>query len=296
VRVTAEWFPARERALASGIFNSGAAIGAIVAYPLISRLVDAWGWPAAFVAVGATGYLWLVGWWLVYRTPPRVRTVVRAPRIPAWRLLRTRFLASLTLSKVFLDPVWYFYIFWFPDYLSTAHGLSNLEIGKIGWIPFLTADLGNLVGGWCTGRLIRRGLSVSVARKTMVTISALMMTAAIPAAFCSEVGQAVALVSLATFGYTSYSANALAFPADVFPQEVVGAAWGLASMGSGFGGMVFMWLSGLVVDAYGYTPAFVAYGILPLLAAGIVLFCMGPLRPMPEFCQRGISTSPPSFR
>lgn len=283
VKVVAEWFPARERALASGIFNSGAAIGAIVAPPVVAFLVVAMGWQAAFVAVGVTGYLWLAGWWLLYHTPTHVLHEAKAPPAPPWRLLRTRFLASLTLSKIFLDPVWYFYIFWFPKYLSSVHGLSTAQIGKTGWIPFVTADLGNLVGGWLTGRLIRRGLSVSAARKTMIALSALLMTTAIPAAYASNVTQAILWVSVATFGYTSYNANALAFPADVFPKNMVGSIWGLASLGSGLGGMLFSWLSGRVIDAHGYMPVFVAYGIMPLIAAFIVLAFIGPLRPMAEF-------------
>jgi ACS family hexuronate transporter-like MFS transporter len=280
VKVVAEWFPARERALASGIFNSGAAIGAIVAPPAVAAIVLGLGWPAAFVAVGATGYLWLAGWWLLYRTPEHVRREVQSPPAPPWRLLRTRFLASLTLSKIFLDPVWYFYIFWLPKYLASVHGMDTARIGKTFWIPFVTADLGNLIGGWLTGLLIGRGLSVTVARKTMVALSALLMTAAIPAAYAANVTHAILLVSVATFGYTSYNANALAFPADVFPKNMVGSIWGLASLGSGLGGMLFMWLSGRVIDAFGYTPVFVAYGILPLIAASIVLFVMGPLRPL----------------
>ncbi len=283
VKVVAEWFPARERALASGIFNSGAAIGALVAAPLVAALVLKLGWQAAFVVVGALGYLWLLGWWLLYHTPAHVRREAQASPATPWRLLRTRFLISLTLSKIFLDPVWYFYIFWFPKYLSTVHGMDIVAIGKTAWIPFLTADLGNLIGGWLAGLLIRRGLDVSVARKTMVAFSALMMTAAIPAAFCPNVTHAIALVSVATFGYTSYNANALAFPADVFPKNMVGSIWGLASLGSGLGGMLFSWLSGRVIDVHGYTPVFVACGVMPLIAVAIVLLFLGPLRPMPEF-------------
>jgi ACS family hexuronate transporter-like MFS transporter len=283
VKVVAEWFPPRERALASGIFNSGAAIGAIVAPPLVAVLVVRAGWPAAFVAVGVAGYLWLTGWWLLYHTPAHLRLEVKTPPAPPWRLLRTRFLASLTVSKMFLDPVWYFYIFWFPKYLHTVHGLDTGQIGKTGWIPFVTADLGNLVGGWLTGRLIIRGFGVSAARKTMIALSALLMTAALPAAYASNVTQAILLVSVATFGYTSYNANALAFPADVFPKNMVGSIWGLASLGSGLGGMLFSWLSGRVIDAYGYMPVFIAYGIMPLIAAFIVLAFIGPLRPLEEF-------------
>lgn len=283
VKVVAEWFPQRERALASGIFNSGAAIGAIVAPPLVAWFVVSVGWPAAFVLVGCLGYLWLAGWWLVYDTPPHAREEVRIRPAPPWRLLRTRFLASLTVSKIFLDPVWYFYIFWFPKYLSTVHGLNMAQIGKIAWIPFVAADLGNLVGGWFTGQLIGRGMSVDVARKASITLAALMMSAAIPAGYCANVTTAVVFISMATFGYTAYNANALCFPADVFPRNLVGSIWGLASLGSGLGGMLFSWLSGRLIDAYGYRPAFIAYGIMPLIALGIVLLAIGPLRPLPEF-------------
>lgn len=285
VKLVAEWFPARERALASGIFNSGAAIGAIVAPPLVAFVVLKLGWQLAFVVVAASGYLWLAAWWALYHTPAHVRReVARAPASP-WRLLRTRFLASLTLSKVFLDPVWYFYIFWFPKYLATVHGLDTAGIGRTAWIPFVTADLGNLVGGWLTGRLVRLGFSVSAARKTMISLSALLMTAALGVAFAPSVGQAVLLVSVATFGYTSYNANALAFPADVFPKNMVGSIWGLASLGSGLGGMLFSWLSGRMIEAYGYAPVFIAYGLMPLVAAAIVLGFIGPLRPLPEFAE-----------
>jgi ACS family hexuronate transporter-like MFS transporter len=283
VKVVAEWFPARERALAAGIFNSGAAIGAIIAPPLVAWLALRFSWQTAFIVVGLTGYVWLAIWWLVYRTPATVQAEVTARPATPWRLLRTRFLGVLTLSKVFLDPVWYFYIFWFPQYLKSVHGFDLARIGMTAWIPFVTADLGNLVGGWLTGRLIRSGVPSSKARKTVVAIFALLMTSAIPAILVTNVWASVAWISVATFGYTGYNSNALAFPPDVFPKNMVASVWGLASMGSGFGGMLFSWLSGRAIDQYGYTPVFIACGIMPLVAASLVLFVMGPLRPLPEF-------------
>lgn len=283
VKVVTEWFPARERALAAGIFNSGAAIGAIVAPPLIAWLVMQFDWQTAFVLVGVIGYLWLIGWWLVYDTPQKTDAeIVPKPAAP-WHLLRTRFLSVLTLAKVFLDPVWYFYIFWFPKYLHDVHNFELAKIGMTAWIPFVTADLGNIVGGWLTGRLIRQGWPSSIARKTVFGICALLMTSAIPAILVTNVWVSVALISVATFGYTGCNSNALAFPPDVVPKNVVASVWGLASMGSGFGGMLFSWLSGRIIDQYGYTPVFMAYGVMPLIAAGLVLFVMGPLRPLPQF-------------
>lgn len=285
VKVVSEWFPKEERALASGIFNSGAAIGAIVATPLVAWVVLLCGWQLAFVIIGGLGYLWLVAWWLVYRTPAHVRQEVAQPPASPWRLLRTRFLGAYMLSSIFLDPVWYFYIFWIPKFLADRHGFSLAQIGATAWIPFLSADVGNLVGGWFTGVLIRRGMAVPIARKTSVAFSAVLMTAAIPAVLTTSAATAIGLIFVATFGYTSYWANALAFPAEVFPRNMVASVVGLAGMGSGIGGTIFGWLSGRLIDRVGYLPVFFAYGLMPLVALAVVLFLMGPLRPHPDFCQ-----------
>jgi len=283
VKVVSEWFPPRERALASGIFNSGAAIGALIAPPLVAWLVIGWGWPTAFIIVGASGYLWLVVWWIVYQTPESVRREVETRPATPWRLFGTRFVSVLTLSKIFVDPVWYFYIFWIPKYLSTVHGFTLAQIGKTAWIPFLSADIGNIAGGVFTHWVIRRGVPVPKARKIAVTVFAIMMTAAIPAVFTGSAAIALAWVSVATFGYAGYNANSLAFPADVFPRNMVGSIWGLASMGAGFGGMLFSWLSGAMIDRFGYFPVFIGYGILPLIALILVIGPMGPLVPDPRF-------------
>jgi MFS transporter, ACS family, hexuronate transporter len=292
VKVVSEWFPPKERALASGIFNSGAAIGALVAPPLVAWLVITWSWQVAFIVIGSSGYIWLAAWWLIYRTPADVRREVEARPAPPWRLLGTRFVSVLTVSKIFVDPVWYFYIFWIPKYLSSVHGFTLADIGKTAWIPFLSADVGNIAGGAFTQWLIRRGVPVPVARKGAVALFALMMTSAIPVVFTKNPAVAIAWVSVATFGYAGYNANSLAFPADVFPRNMVGSIWGLASMGAGFGGMLFSWLSGAVIDRFGYFPVFIGYGILPLIALALVLGPMGPLVRDPRF-ETGPAPAPP---
>ncbi len=298
VKVVSEWFPPKERALASGIFNSGAAIGALAAPPLVAWLVITRGWPTAFVVVGASGYIWLAVWWFVYRTPEHVRQEVEARPATPWRLLATRFVSVLTLSKIFVDPVWYFYIFWIPKYLSTVHGFTLAQIGKTAWIPFLSADIGNIAGGALTQWMIRSGVPVRKARKIAVSVFALLMTSAIPAVFAGSAAISLGWVSVATFGYAGYNANCLAFPADVFPRNMVGSIWGLASMGAGFGGMLFSWLSGAVIDRFGYFPVFIGYGILPVIALALVLGPMGPLTPdsafqvqLPGRCDRTESSS-----
>lgn len=270
VKVVAEWFPAKERALASGIFNSGSSIGAVVAPPLVAWIILQAGWRSAFLVVGGTGLVWLLVWLLVYYTPTNARTEVENPPISAWKLLRTRWVCTFTVSKIFSDPAWYFYIFWFPQYLKHARGFDIASIGKFAWIPFLTADAGNLIGGACAAALLSRGVPVTWARKVSVMLFAVLMTAAIPAVLVSNVFISIALISTATLGYTGALSNMLAMPADRFPKNTVGSVWGIASMGAGFGGMVFSLVTGWVVDHYSYVPVFVGFGILPLIAAGII--------------------------
>jgi len=270
VKVVAEWFPVRERALASGIFNSGSSIGALIAPPLVAWFILRSGWRSAFLIVGGSGLIWLAIWLFIYYTPKGSYHKSSERPVSAWKLLRTRWVLMFTVSKVFSDPAWYFYIFWFPQYLKSARGFDIASIGKFAWIPFLTADAGNLIGGACAAALLSRGIGVIWARKVAVMAFALLMTCAIPAVFVSNVFLSIALISTATLGYTGALANLLAMPADRFPKNTVGSVWGIASMGAGFGGMLFSLLTGWIVDHYSYVPVFVGFGILPAVAAAIV--------------------------
>jgi ACS family hexuronate transporter-like MFS transporter len=270
VRVVAEWFPVRERALASGIFNSGSSIGAVIAPPLVAWIVLHFGWQPAFFSVGLIGFLWLIGWVTIYRTPPEVAKEIQANPVPTKVLLKNRDIWIFTTSKLFLDPVWYFYIFWFPQYLKSARGFDLATIGKTAWIPFLTADAGNLIGGWVSAALLRRGVEPLRARKLAATFFAVMMTSAIPAVLVQDPMASVLLVSLATMGYTGCSANLLSIPADVFPKSAVGSIWGFASVGSGSGGMLFSLLTGWAIAQWSYVPVFFGFGVLPLISAALL--------------------------
>ena len=280
VKVVAEWFPARERALASGIFNSGSAVGAIVAPPVVAWVLLNFGWRLSFVLVGSSGLLWLAVWWPIYRTPKARDQETPPPRVPTRLLLHNRFVWAFTLSKVFLDPVWYFYVFWFPEYLKRVRGFDMASIGKYAWIPFLVAGFGNILGGWLSSVLMRAGWSVSLARKSSVTCFAALMTAAIPAVLTHDVRLSIACVSLAMLGYTGSLANMLSFPADVFPPGAVGSVYGIASMGAGFGGMIFALATGWVVDHYSYTPVFIGFGIMPLVGVAVLWRLLGPIAPI----------------
>jgi ACS family hexuronate transporter-like MFS transporter len=284
-KMVGEWFPTRERALASGLFNSGAAIGAILSPLLIVWMVNSFGWRSAFLVMGGLGLVWTVAWWLVYRTPAAAGPAAAEPRVPVRDLVRTRFLLSFTAAKFFMDPVWYFIAFWFPSFLSRVHGVK-FTLQDMGWkamVPFIAAAVGNVAGGTLTGAFLRAGLPVNTARKLGASVFALLMLGLIPAIFTRHAGLAIALVSLTAFGYAGFLANTLAFPAEVFPRSALASAWGLASVGSGLGGMLFSYLSGYLVERVGYTPVFIGYGLFPLLALALILFGIGPLRPHPRF-------------
>jgi MFS transporter, ACS family, hexuronate transporter len=268
VKVIAEWFPPEERSLASGIFNSGASVGAILAPPLLAWIVLSTGWRTAFLVIGASGFVWLAAWMVFYREPESARK--SSKRVPLRLLLRSRFLWQFTLSKVFSDPVWYFYTFWFPQYLKVVHGFSLRQIGETGWIPFFTAALGNIAGGAVFSSLNHRsGAAATTRRIAVLLFSALMIPAVLVSAHLSA-AECIGLISIATFGYAGALANLLAIPGDAFPSDVVASIWGFASMGSGIGAMVFSLLTGWLVDHYSFHPTFVLFGILPAISAWIV--------------------------
>ena len=270
VKLITEWFPLEQRSLASGVFNSGASIGAILAPPLLAWIVLSAGWRTAFVAIGLLGFIWLAVWLAVYREPQVAAGSAAVGRLPIRALLRSRFLWQFTLSKVFSDPVWYFYTFWFPQYLKVVHRFSFRQIGETAWIPFFTAALGNLAGGLVFGGLLRVGATTANARRIAILIFSMLMVSAVFVGAGRGPAACIALVSVATFGYTGALANLLALPGDFFPKGAVASIWGFASMGAGFGGMIFALATGWLVDHYSFRPVFTLFGTIPLVAAWLV--------------------------
>jgi ACS family hexuronate transporter-like MFS transporter len=289
VKVVAEWFPENERALAAGVFNSGSAAGAILAPPIVAFLLLRFGWQSAFVFTGVAGLVWLAFWFRMYRSPGG-DSGQTAPPVPVRVLVRTRFVRAFTASKIFFDSVWYFYIFWFPEYLKHARNFDLAAIGKFAWIPFLVAGFGNILGGWLSSWLLRRGCSVTIARKSAITFFTVLMMSAIPAVLVPQAWLSIGFVSVAMFGYTGALANMLTLPADVFPKHAVGSVYGLASMGAGFGGMVFTTITGWVVEHYSYTPVFIGFGFVPLVCSSILWLFLGPL--VPNEALTGTETNP----
>jgi ACS family hexuronate transporter-like MFS transporter len=245
------------------------------------------GWQTAFLVVGATGYLWLIAFWLVYYTPGQPQQQVESSPVPARRLLTHRFVVWFTASKFFMDSIWYFITFWIGRYLADVYAWDLGRIGLFAMFPFIVADVGNILGGFFTQWLIRGGLAVHKARKLAVSIFGLTLAAALLSGpfVIGGPASALAVLSVAGFGWAAYTANTLAFPADVVPQRAVATVWGLASVGAGLGGAFFQHASGLTVAhlrttvgvAGAYHTVFVAYGVLALVGLTIVLFAMGPL-------------------
>jgi ACS family hexuronate transporter-like MFS transporter len=287
IKLTSEWFPPEERSTATGIFNSGAAVGAIITPPLVVWLGKAFGWQAAFLIIGGLGYLWLAIFWFIYYTPERSLKESKARIVPPLKLIKIRFVSWFTLSKVFMDPIWYFITFWIGRYLVEVHGWGLEKIGWFVMLPFIVADLGNILGGLFTQFIIRKGVAVARARKISVGIFGTILGLSLILGPFVIVSPASALIvlSLAGFGYAAYTSNSMAFPGDVVPQSATASVWGVASVGAGLGGVIFQSLSGITVKnlstafdyATAYNAVFVGYGIMALIGLSIVLFLMGPL-------------------
>jgi ACS family hexuronate transporter-like MFS transporter len=279
IKSITEWIPKQNRAFTMGIFDGGSAVGAILAPPLVAWLTLAYGWRTTFLATGLLGLVWLVIWLLVYRPPaPAERGPASEIRISAWELLRARPIWGLFVTRFFATPVWWFYIFWLPDYLTRGRGLGMKQIALFGWIPYLAVDLGKLVGGWWSDWLLAHGRGAMFSRKVPMLAGAMLMTAGLLVVNASSAAHALAWVSLATFGFGVWSPNIFALHSDLFPQTAVARATGITGVGTSLGGALFTGLTGYVVQDYGYAPAFVIIGLAAPVACIALLTLVGPLR------------------
>ena len=294
-KTVAEWFPSQERSLAVAIFDSGSSVGGAVAALVIPVFALAFGWRSAFVFSGLLGFVWLLVWLRVYhpldrhpRVTPQEISFIRAGQnapvtsaergVRRWlSLARDRNVWGIVLGRALTDPIWWFYVFWLPQYLSDARGFSLQRIALFAWMPFIAADLGNFTGGLVSGYCIRRGVSVVRARTWVCVFSSLPILAGIPAASVHSVYTAMALICFALWGYASWSTMGLTLPSDLFPQDVVATVTGLSGLAAGLVGAVFTMAVGILVDRYSYGPAFLVAGLMPLFAtASILLLIRAP--------------------
>jgi MFS transporter, ACS family, hexuronate transporter len=281
-KAVAEFFPAQERSVAVAIFDSGSSVGGALAAITVPWVAIQFGWRSCFVVSGLLGFVWLVLWLAVYRrtSDSQASDTIPVGRLPAaqwFSILREPRTWAIVLGRSLTDPIWWFYVFWLPQYLSDTRGFSLKQIAAFAWIPFVAADLGNFAGGIASGILVRRGMPVLRARKTICVLSCIPLFAAIPAASTGSPYASVALISVALFGYASWSTMGLTLPSDLFPADLVGTVTGLSGLFAGLAGTLFTIIVGALVDRFSYTPAFVMAAVVPLVATACVLLLAKPL-------------------
>jgi ACS family hexuronate transporter-like MFS transporter len=284
IKVVAEWFPKRERALATGIFNSGTNVGALVTPLVVPWITLAWGWYWAFVATGALGFLWLAWWWVGYRVPDQhphltsaelvyIRSDPPEPavRVPWRTLFRHREAWAYGLGKFLTDPVWWLYLFWIPDFLNRNYGLDLASVGPPIVIIYLVADAGSIGGGWLSSSMMKRGFSLNRARKTAMLTCALAVLPIAFAAGARELWVAVGIISVAAAAHQGWSANLYTLVSDTFPRQAVGSVVGLGGAAGAIGGMLIAKLTGYILQATGsYLPVFLIAASAYLIALGVI--------------------------
>jgi ACS family hexuronate transporter-like MFS transporter len=287
IKTVADWFPKRERALSTGIFNSGSNVGAILAPLMVPWIANEWGWRAAFVITGALGFLWVIAWALLYRQPevhPRLakaeldlirsdRETVERSNIPYAALLGVKQSWAFLLVKFMTDPVWWFYLFWLPGFLNKNYGLNLTQLGPPLITIYLAADVGSIGGGWLSSALLNRGWPINRARKTAMFVCAAAVVSVMFIPFThGNLWAAVTLISIAAAAHQGWSANAYTLVSDLFPRKAVGSVTGLGGMGGAIGGMLIAPAVGYWLDWSGsqYAPVFVVCGSMYLLALGVL--------------------------
>jgi ACS family hexuronate transporter-like MFS transporter len=294
VKAVSEWFPKRERALATGIFNAGSNVGALATPILVPLIVLTWGWQAAFIITGLGGFLWLAVWLLVYRRPeahPRVNAAElahinsdpeEAPGKASWRVVATRRETwAFLLGKFITDPVWWLFLFWLPDFFAKTYDLDLKSFGPPLVAVYLLADVGSVAGGWLSSRLIRNGWSVNRARKTTMLLCALCVTPISVAIFADDLIVAVGVIGLAAAAHQGWSANLYTLVSDVFPKRAVATVVGFGAAGGAVGGMFISKFAGWTLEATGsYMPLLAFAGGAYLLALLVIHLLTPRLEPV----------------
>jgi MFS transporter, ACS family, hexuronate transporter len=278
IKTVAEWFPRKERTLATGIFNSGSNIGAIVAPLVVPVIAVKLGWRFAFLFTGFFSAAWIVVWLAVYRRPKQSESEFEEPvvRIPATRLLSMRQTWVVIMGKFMTDPVWWFFIFWLPKFLYSKHGLSLLELGPPLIAIYVMADIGSVTGGWLASRFLKMGWSGNRARKTAMLICAVSVMPIVLAANISSLWGAVGVLGLATASHQGWSANLFTLASDLFPREAVGSVVGMGGFGGAISGMLIATFTGFLLQLTGsYVPLFVMAGSTYLIAL-LVIHLLSP--------------------
>ena len=301
-KAVAQWFRPKERTLATGIFNMGAGIGALIAPPLVAFLILNYSWQTAFVVTGAFGLFWAILWAWLYRSPEKhpwlskeelshikegelELATVEAPKGKGvWKIvLPQKNFWALAIARFFSEPAWQFFSYWIPLYLATERNMNLKQIGYFAWLPFLAADLGSMFGGVLSPFFINKmRMSVMTARKCSATVSAFLMVFAVFIGRAPSPGWAIFFFCIGTFAHQSMSATLMTLPADLFPKSTVATANGLTGTTAVLGGMIFTAIVGIVAQTIGYGPLFTTIAFLDIIG---VAFLWSLLREPKHFAE-----------
>jgi ACS family hexuronate transporter-like MFS transporter len=285
-KLVAQWFPVKERALAIGIFNSASMIGSFIAPFIVIPLAERYGWRAGFLVPSVLGMFWVVAWWAVYRRPeehPRLSAAERrhiqeaadagpAAAPPGNRqLLGLKQTWGLMLCRFWVGPVVQFYIYWMPNYFHDVRGLSVRDSSYFNAVTFLFGDIGSVGGGVVAGWLIARGMAVGAARRTTLIAGAVLCLLSLAVPLLGSIPLAIAAISLVLLGHTFLSANMFASVSDIFPSTAVTRVTGLTGVAGGLSGILFPYLTGLIVDRFSYVPVFLMAAFMPMVGI-LILF------------------------
>jgi MFS transporter, ACS family, hexuronate transporter len=293
IKTVAEWFPRKERALATGIFNAGSNIGAIVAPVAVPLIVIRFGWRASFLFTGLFSAMWLLAWLRTYRRPEdhpdlsaselayiQGDTSESRKRIPWKRLLPHKQTWAFLLGKFLTDPIWWFFLNWLPKFLNTQHGLTLTELGMPLVTIYLAADIGSIGGGWLASHFLRQGWTPNRARKTAMLVCALAVVPIVVASKVESLWSAVALISLATAAHQGWSANLFTLVSDMFPTRAVASVVGIGGFGGAIGSMLISTATGFLLQFTGsYYAVFLLAGGAYLTALGVIQWLAPNLEP-----------------
>jgi ACS family hexuronate transporter-like MFS transporter len=275
-KAVGQYFPVEQRGTAIGIYTSGATLGAAIAPPLIALLAIRFGWQSVFIVTGLAGLIWVGPWIFLVRSTPALPDSEKAIKTThssigsSLSLLKLPNLWLLLIARLVTDPVWYFYLFWYPKFLTEARHLTLARIGRTAWVVYLAADVGAIAGGWASGWLMRRGLGTLTARRAVMTAAACLLPLSPLVALVSSASLSSALAATIAFAHLSWMITLTAIAVDLFPKQKLGTAFGFISAGSGIGGLISAEVIPHILHASGYLPLFIVMGFLHPLALFLI--------------------------
>jgi len=284
-KTVSERFPPQERGFAVGVYTAGAMVGATIAPPLIGWLALTYGWRAAFLVTGGLGFVWIAAWLLVFRKAPKIEGSEgegeSEVKWPLRRILSDRGVWGLALARSITDPVWYFYLFWFPKYLIDGRGMTLMGVAATAWLVYLAADVGSIFGGGASGRLVKRGLAPATSRLRLMGFAACLAPLGALIATQPSLALTYALGALVALAHMAFLVNLTTLAVDIFPPRQVGTIFGLIAAGSGVGGIISTGIVGHFAEGRDYAPLFLAMAALHPIGWLIARFSISRARRVP---------------